>query len=294
MAKNGGILTPSRIRNKLHHMTSTSRAARFRQLHDRSRILVLANAWDVATARLVEKAGFPAVATSSAGVAWAMGYPDGERIPRHEMLDVVKRVVRAVTVPVTADVEAGYGPTPADVVQTAKAVVAAGAVGMNFEDSISSQPGTLVDVSLQVERIQAIKQALGDNIVLNARTDVFLDSIGPPPERLDHTIRRANAYREAGADCLFVPGVRDPQTITKLVERINGPLNILTGPGAPSIPELAKLGVARVSFGSGLARVMLTRLRDDLAEIMSRGTCAALNTSTLSHAEVNQLFLGEQ
>jgi 2-methylisocitrate lyase-like PEP mutase family enzyme len=273
-------------------MASTSLAARFRQLHDRSRILVLANAWDVATARLVEKAGFPAVATSSAAVAWALGYPDGERIPRDEMLDVVRRTVRAVRVPVTADVEAGYGPAPADAVQTAQAVVAAGAVGMNFEDGISSQPGTLVDVSLQVERIQAIKRAVGDNIVLNARTDVFLDGIGPPAERLDHAVRRANAYREAGADCLFVPGVRDPETIAKLVERIKGPVNILTGPGAPSIPELANLGVARVSFGSGLARVMLTRLQDDLAEIMSKGTCASLNTSTLSHAQVNKWFLG--
>ena len=272
-------------------MTSTSGAALFRQLHDRSRILVLANAWDVATARLVEKAGFPAVATSSAAVAWALGYADGERIPRNEMLDVVKRIVRAVHVPVTADVEAGYGPAPADAVKTAQAVVAAGAVGMNFEDSISSQPGTVVDVSLQVERIHAIKQAVGDDIVLNARTDVFLDSIGPPSERLDHTVRRANAYREAGADCLFVPGVRDPETIRKLVEQIHGPLNILTGPGAPSIPELAKLGVARVSFGSGLARVMLTRLQGDLAEIASHGTCAGLNPSTLSHAEVNKLFL---
>jgi len=275
-------------------MTSPSRAARFRQLHDRSQILVLANAWDVATARLVARAGFPAIATSSAGVAWARGYADGERIPRDEMLDVVKRIVRAVDVPVTADVEAGYGPTPADAAQTAQAVVATGAVGMNFEDSISSQPGTLFDISLQVERIQAIKQAVGDNIVLNARIDVFLESIGPPPERLDHAVRRAKAYREAGADCLFVPGVRDPETISKLVERINGPLNILTGPGAPSISELARLGVARVSFGSGLARVMLTRLRDDLAEIMSQGTCAGLNTSTLSHAEVNKLFLGGQ
>jgi 2-methylisocitrate lyase-like PEP mutase family enzyme len=252
---------------------------------------VLANAWDVATARLVAKAGFPAIATSSAGVAWARGYADGERIPRDEMLDVVKRVVRAVNVPVTADVEAGYGPAPADAAKTAQAVVAAGAVGMNFEDSISSEPGTLFDVSRQVERIQAIKQAVGDNIVLNARIDVYLDSIGPPPERLDHTVRRANAYREAGADCLFVPGVRDPETITKLVERINGPLNILAGPGAPSIPELAKLGVARLSFGSGLARVMLTRLKGDLAEIMSQGTCAGLNASTMSHAEVNKLFL---
>jgi 2-methylisocitrate lyase-like PEP mutase family enzyme len=272
-------------------MTSTSPATRLHQLHDPSRILVLANVWDVATARLVEKAGFHAVATSSAAVAWALGYADGERIQRDEMLDVVRRIARAVRVPVTADVEAGYGPSPDDAVQTAQAVVAAGAVGMNFEDSISSQPGTLLDVSLQVERIQAIKQAVGDDIVLNARTDVFLDSIGPPHERLDHAVRRANAYREAGADCLFVPGVRDPHTIRKLVEQVNGPLNILTGPGAPSIPELAKLGVARVSFGSGLARVMLTRLGDDLTEIMSQGTCAGLNPSTLSHAEVNKFFL---
>jgi 2-methylisocitrate lyase-like PEP mutase family enzyme len=263
-------------------------------MHDGSRILVLANAWDVASARVVAKAGFPAIATSSAGVAWARGYADGEQIPRDEMIDVVKRVAGAVDVPVTADVEAGYGPTPKDAAQTARAVVAAGAVGMNFEDSISSQPGTLFDVALQVERIRAIKQAVGDNIVLNARIDVFLDLIGPPHERLDHAVRRANAYREAGADCLFVPGVYDSESITKLVERINGPLNILTGPSAPPIPELARLGVARVSFGSGLSRVMLTRLKSDLAEIMSQGTCAGLNTSTMSHAEVNKLFLGGQ
>ncbi len=192
------------------------KAATFRKRHDGSRILVLPNAWDVASARLLEAAGFAALATTSAGVAWVLGYPDGERIPRDVMLDAVRRIVGRVSVPVTADMVAGFGPSPEHTAQTVHAVIAAGAVGLNLEDSTGDPSTPLVDMTLQVERIQAARAAAtadGVPVVINARTDVFLAAVGAEATRIDHAVRRANAYRKAGADCLFVPGVQDSPTI---------------------------------------------------------------------------------
>ena len=192
--------------------TQTEMARDFIELHRGPKILVLPNAWDVASARIFEDAGFPAIGTSSAGVAFSLGYPDGEKIPREEMLAVVRRIAKAVDVPVTADVEAGFGSTPEEVADTARAVIAAGAVGMNLEDGVEGKPEFLADVNRQKEIIRAVleaAEAAGVPFVLNARTDIFLYGIGPAETRLARAIERLNAYHAAGAQSLFAPGVKD-------------------------------------------------------------------------------------
>lgn len=264
-----------------------------RRLHQGPRILVLPNVWDVVTARIVEAAGFSALATTSAGVAFALGYPDGERISRAEMVAAVRRIAARVRVPVTADMEAGYGRTPQAAAETAREVIAAGAVGMNLEDAPADGDG-LFDVALQAERVRAAREsaeAAGVPLVINARTDVFLASIGAPETRLSHAVRRLNAYRAAGADCLFAPGVTDRATIATLVREVGGPLNVLAGPGCPPVPELEGLGVRRLSLGSGVMRATLGLVRRIAGELQGPGTFAALfGDQVPPHAEVNRLL----
>ena len=193
-----------------------AQAIAFRTMHHGPKILLLPNVWDVASARILEEAGFGAMATTSAGIAFTLGYPDGQKISREEMLARVGRIARAVKVPVTADVEAGYGDRAEDAAETARGVIEAGAVGMNLEDG-TDRPGQLVELSLQLEKIRAIREtALKSRVllVLNARTDVYLEQVGAPENRYGETIRRLLAYRDAGADCVFAPGVRDVETIS--------------------------------------------------------------------------------
>jgi 2-methylisocitrate lyase-like PEP mutase family enzyme len=269
-----------------------AKAERFRKLHLGPRTLLLPNAWDVASARILEEAGFEAIATSSAGVAFSLGYPDGQRISRPEMLAVVARIARAVKVPVAADLEAGYGDRPEDAARTATGMIAAGAIGMNLEDSRDDAPQPLIDLLLAVEKIRAVREAAraeGVPIVLNARTDVYLAEVGLPERRYDETVRRLAAYRDAGADCLFAPGVRDKSTIERLVRDLNAPLNILAGPGFPSVPELQKLGVARVSLGSGPMRATLGLLARMAEELRTAGTYEAMSGAP-THAEINRMM----
>jgi 2-methylisocitrate lyase-like PEP mutase family enzyme len=265
------------------------KAERLRDLHRGPGILVLPNAWDAAGAALFAEAGFSAIGTTSAGIANALGYTDGERISRDEMLAMVERIAAAVALPVTADMEAGYG----DAVATAEGVIAAGAVGLNFEDATDAGPEPLAGVAVQVEKIQAIREvgaARGVPLVVNARTDVYLRQVGDPDGRFDEAVRRLNAYRSAGADCLFAPGVRDAETIGRLARAVGGPLNILAGAGTPSIPELERLGVARVSVGSGAMRATLGLLRRIAVELRDQGTFTALTEGALSYDEANRLL----
>jgi 2-methylisocitrate lyase-like PEP mutase family enzyme len=262
-------------------MDQKSKTELFRQLHSGPEILVLPNAWDGISARIVEAEGFPAAATGSAGVAAVLGYPDGERIPRGEMMFMVARMAAAVGVPLTADVEAGYG----DPAGTAREVVAAGAVGMNLEDMVSGELAPLAD---QSDRIRAVKAAA--DIVLNARTDIFLAKHGDETTRFDRAVERLNAFHDAGADCLFAPGVTDAATIERLVKALKGPLNILAGVGMPSISELKRLGVKRLSLGSGTQRVTLGALRRFVRRIRDEGTLTPLATEAIPYAEVQQLL----
>ncbi len=197
-----------------------------------------------------------------------------------------------MTVPVTADLEAGYGSTMTAPAETVTAAIDAGAVGMNVEDS-SPADGQLVDIPVMIKKIRTIRRVAdseGLAFVINARTDVYLHRIGEPVGRFDHAARRANAYRDAGADCLFVPGVTDADTILRLVRAINGPVNILANLGCPSTTELQHLGVARVSMGGGPMRATLTTLRRIATELADQGTYTGFTENTISHAEINRLF----
>jgi 2-methylisocitrate lyase-like PEP mutase family enzyme len=256
-----------------------------RALHQNN-TLILPNAWDAASARIIQHAAFSAIATTSAGIAFSLGYPDGQRISREEMLAVVARIAKTVKLPVTADAEAGYGPRPKDAARTARDVLAVGAVGMNLEDATGNPERPLFDLTLQVERIHAVREL---PIVLNARTDVYLLEIGPQEKRYDETLRRLSAYRDAGAGCVFVPGLRDPAIIGRLVKDLQCPVNILVGPGSPSIPELQKLGVARVSVGSAAMRATLGLLRRIAEELKTSGTYATLEGG-IPFADVNRLM----
>jgi len=269
------------------------KAELLRKLHSGLRMLVLPNAWDVASARVLEELGYPAIATTSAGVAFSLGYPDGQRISRDQMLEVVARIARAVRVPVTADMESGYGITPKDMAETAKAIVAAGAVGLNFEDVIGDAESSQVDTALQTEKIRALREAsasVGVPLVINARTDVYLMPIGPEATRFERTVERLRAYRAAGADCVFAPGVKERPLIEKLVKAVAAPLNILVTPGCPSIPELEKLGVARASIGSGVMRSALGLVRRIGKELLETGTYASTFEGAIPFAEVNALL----
>jgi len=221
-------------------------AEQLRGLHVPGSPLLLVNAWDPPSARRLARDGYPAIATTSAGVAEALGHEDGNVTPPDEMLGAVARIAAAVDVPVTADLEAGYGLEPGELVQ---GLLGAGAVGLNFEDS-DHEAGGLTNPERQAERLAAIKQAgldAGVNVVLNARVDVFLRDGG-----LDEAVRRGRLYAAAGADCIYPIGVRGRDAIRRLVEEVGAPLNVLVMPGGLTLEQLADLGVARASFGSGL------------------------------------------
>lgn len=270
----------------------TKKAESLRALHHATQPLLLVNVWDSASARIIEDAGFPALATTSAGIAFAQGFPDGQKIPAERMFDAVAQIASAVRIPVTADVEAGYGNQPEDAARTARRVIESGAVGMNFEDATGDSARPLTDLPLQLERIRAIRETsakLGVPFVLNARTDVYLLQIGEPARRYDETIQRARAFRDAGADCVFVPGLRDGETIRRLVADVGCPINILAGPGSPSVMELAAWGVKRISLGSGPMRAGMGLLRRLATEVRVQGTYASMENAP-SHAAMNALM----
>lgn len=269
-----------------------AKANLFRGMHRGPKILLLPNAWDVASARIFEETGVAAIATSSAGIAFTLGYPDGQRISRDEMLAAVTRIAAKVKIPVTADVEAGYGDRPEDAAQTARGVIEAGAVGLNLEDGGDDPEHPLADLSLQLEKIAAVREMarnMGVALVLNARTDVYLLEAGKPESRYDETVRRLAAFRDAGADCLFAPGPQDVALISRLVRDLQYQVNILAGPGSPPIPELQKIGVARVSLGSSPIRATLGLARRIAQELQTTGTYHSLEGGP-SHAEVNRLL----
>lgn len=270
----------------------TDAAERLRSLHRAPPIFVIPNAWDAASARIFEAEGFPAIATTSAGVAAAIGYPDGGVVPAREMIEAVARIARAVKVPVSADFEHAYASTPDAVADNVLRVVAAGAVGINLEDYV---PGAadLEVLQLQIDKIQAIAKAsvkAGVRVVINARTDIFLRALGPPEARLGIAIERGNAFLAAGADCVFVPGVRDRDTIAALVGGIRGPINILATEGVPPIRELEALGVARVSIGSGPMRAALAVVRDVARELKGSGTYTAFTSHAMPFGDVIDLM----
>ena len=219
-----------------------AKAAALRALHGGG-IFVLPNAWDAGSAVMIAAAGAQAIATTSAGVSWSLGRPDGQNLSREEAVAAVARIAAAVDLPVTADIEGGYGSDPADVAATVAAVIEAGAVGINLEDS-GAPGGGLFDPAAQAARIRAARAAAADaglpELVINARTDVFLFQIGQPEGRLDDVLARAAAYAAAGADSLFVPGLLDLGTLATLTGAVALPVNVMVGPGAPDVAALRR------------------------------------------------------
>ena len=273
--------------------TQKDKAIQFRQLHTGPDMLVLPNAWDAASARVLEQGGFPAIATTSSGVAAALGYPDGQRISRDMLLGVVESITRVVECPVSIDLESGFGDSIEEVAQTVRAIIKAGAVGINIEDSTKQGQRSLVDITYQVELLKAIQEVAASMdvpLVVNARTDGYLLPGHDPDSHFEQAVERMNAYRQAGADCLFPIGVSDAAIIAQLVKAIAGPVNIIAGPPAPTIPELAQLGVGRVTFASGLMRATLGHLRRIAQELLMGGTYTSMGENMLSGLEFRSLF----
>lgn len=249
---------------------------------------VLPNAWDAGSARILEHVGFPAIATTSAGIAWAAGVPDGGAMDRDTMLDQIGRIVAAVQVPVTADLEAGYGDTAADVGQTVALAAGLGAVGANLEDARPGGAG-LFPLEEAVERVAAARAAApSGGFVLNARTDTYFGGVAGDP--FAETVERATRFVEAGADCVFVPGVVDAETIRRLAAAIPAPLNIVAGLASTiDAPTLFSLGVRRVSLGGSLARAALSLLERAGHELLEAGTLGFLD-GAIGYADLQHRF----
>ncbi len=255
------------------------KAELFLKYHHNNEILVLLNSWDVGSSKLIEASGYKAIATTSMGIAASLGYPDCQIIQLSEMIEVITGIVNGVQVPVTVDIESGYGNNINEIMDSVKKIIATGIVGVNIEDSIDLSP-LLIDEIEFCERISAIRSlsdSLGFHLVINARTDSFYTSSGSTREKLSESIKRGNKYREAGADCIFVQPVGEKETISTLVKEINAPINILSNPtigaGSPlSVRELQDLGVARVSLGSSLMKATLALIKKVADELSEKGT----------------------
>ena len=272
-------------------MTRQEKAAHFKQLH-KNNTLVLPNAWDAASAKIVEKAGASAIGTTSAGVAWSRGKQDGESLDRKDMIRAIEDIVSVTSLPVTADVESGYGNRqPEDVADTVQAVVEAGVVGINLEDTPGSQQRPILEPGEQAERIRKAR-GVSTHLYINARIDIYLANIGDPEKRFDAVLERAAIYLEAGADGIFVPGLTDLETITALSSAIDAPLNVMGGRSAPSISALKQAGVARISLGPVLALAGFSLIRKMAREVLEEATFSSF-PSDLTFPEMDALFADE-
>ena len=268
------------------------KAELFLKFHHDKEILVLLNSWDIGSSKLIEACGYKAIATTSMGIAASLGYPDCQVIKLEEMIDAITGIVNGVQVPVTVDIEAGYGNNLNEIIDSVKKIIATGVVGINIEDSINLNP-VLIDEMEFCERISAIRslsESLGFHLVINARTDSFYTSSGSLREKLSESIKRGNKYREAGADCIFVQPVWEKETIATLVKEINAPVNILANPaiGAglpPSVRELQDLGVARLSLGSSVMKATLALIKKVADELSEKGTYSILSESLTPRAD---------
>ena len=271
--------------------SQAERAEEFRRLHNGREVLVLPNCWDVPSARVFEDAGFPAIATSSAGMMVSLGYPDGEEIPGSEFFAAVRRIAKVLSVPLSVDVVGGFGYTPDGVVKTVKAAIAAGGAGINIED-FAHGAKKLFPVDKQVARLKALVRLRGSQevpFVINARTDALRFASGDDGARLMEAIGRAKAYRDAGADCVYPMGLTDAESISRFVKALDFPTNVMVRKGLPSVPELKRLRVARVSFGPSASYAAMGLLRRASKEVKEKGTYSGLIEGAISFDELNSL-----
>lgn len=267
--------------------SSVQKARNFHSLHDSQHPLLLSNSWDVASALVSEAAGVLAVATTSAGIAWSLGLADGDHLDRTRAIAVVAAIAAAVAIPVTADIEGGYADSAADVATTVEGILEAGAVGINIEDGSRS----VDEFAARISVARRAADIAGVSMFINARTDVYLASIGAPEQRLAETLARAERYIDAGADGIFVPGVVDAETIAALAAGVLAPLNVLVSAGTPRVVELGRLGVARVSLGSGVAKAAYAVAQRAAAELVAEGTFGA-TSDALDYGDLNRLMAG--
>ena len=272
------------------------KAEDFRGLHHGKRILILPNAWDVPSARVFENEGFPAVATSSAGLMVSLGYPDGEVIGRNEFVSAVERIAKVLSVPLSVDIVAGFGKTTEEVVATVKAILRAGGIGINIEDFAHSTK-KLFPAERQVENVKAIRR-LGDSVgvplVINARTDALRFASGDEEAKFDEAVRRAIAYRDAGADCVYPMGLTEAVSIKRFVKELDFPINVMVRKGLPAVNELERLGVARVSFGPSASYAAMGLLKRASKEALEKGTYENLVEGAIAFDELNSLATRRQ
>jgi 2-methylisocitrate lyase-like PEP mutase family enzyme len=274
--------------------TQIAQAEAFRRRHRGPGLLLLPNAWDAASARIFVATGFEAIATTSGGVSWALGYADGEHAPWAEVVAATARVVRAAGVPVTADIEAGFADTPEALMQSIRDIIEAGAVGVNLEDGTPRATSPIRSAAAMAERIRAAREAAhaaGVPIVINGRTDLYLRHIGDEAGRFDDSVARAKAYLAAGADCFYPITLRDPATIERLAKAVAAPININIRAGSPSVAELERLGVARASTASQISLVAYGAAQQAAQSMRQSGGFEALDPS-LTTPEMQKLFLG--
>jgi len=267
------------------------KAEDFRALHHGKRILILPNGWDVPSARVFEDAGFPAVATSSAGMLVSLGYPDGEVVGRDEVVSAVERIARVLSVPVSADIVAGFGKTTKEVVATVRAILKTGDVGINVED-FAHATKKLYPVERQIENVKAIRELAETSrvpLVINARTDALRFAEGDEEARVKEAIRRATAYRDAGADCVYPMGLIDATSIARFVKALDFPINVMVRKGLPPVSELQRLGVARVSFGPTASYAAMGLLKRAAKEVLEKGTYENLVEGAITFDELNAL-----
>jgi 2-methylisocitrate lyase-like PEP mutase family enzyme len=278
----------------MNRAEQAQQAQLFRNKHGGPRLLLLPNAWDAMSARVFVAAGFDAIATTSGGVAWSLGYADGEQAPWNEVVAATARIVRVARVPVTADIEAGYGETPDAVMRSVTEIIEAGAVGVNLEDGTPHGPIPIRSPEDAAERIRAAREAAkaaAVPIVINGRTDLYLRNIGDEASRFDETVERGRAYLGAGADCVYPIGLCDPATIGRLVKALGAPININVRAGSPSVAELEALGVARASTASQVALMAMSMTRQVADDLRATGSFDKL-APAMTQADAQRLFTG--
>ena len=264
----------------------------FRKLHRAPPILLLPNSWDPMSARIFEAAGFPAAATTSGGLAWALGYQDGEKAPWPEVVAATHRIAKAIRVPLTADIETGYGATPDALARSVTDIIGAGAVGVNLEDGTPNPQEpvrTIDDAAARIRAARAAASAAGVPVVINARVDLYLKHVGDEATRFTETVRRAEAYLAAGADCIFVFAVADIDLIKKLTAAIKAPVNVVGRAGGPGLKALEAAGVARVSIASGASMVVMSTIQRIAKELHQKGEFDILKAS-ITRVEAQKLF----
>lgn len=261
-------------------------ARQFHSLHEQNDILILPNAWDAGSAKVIEDAGAQAIATSSAGVAWALGYPDGDVLPPQMLADLTARITNAISVPLSVDFEGGYTKNPQKIGENLKPIINAGAVGINIEDG----EGTPDLLAKKIENARQAAENLGVKVFINARTDVYLAEIGAPESRVGETLERAARYREAGADGIFVPGLSDASDIKAIASELKMPLNVMAVPDLPPARELKKLGVTRLSSGTGIPQMIWSRVAELANGFLTTGNSKPMFENSMPYGKLQKLF----